>query len=145
MSIDMIYLLSQLYENVYIVKPNTSRHANSEKYIVCKKFKLDNVKLLIEKFYSILDNFSEDKNIIRLFTFDIPLFYKNNIEDINAILGQQQLESISNTLNLIDNNKFDKLEAIKKNNIRKCIDWCNKYKVPCNKSISQSNIFINKI
>jgi len=35
-SLEMIYLLSILYEDVYFVKPNTSRYANSEKYIVCK-------------------------------------------------------------------------------------------------------------
>ena len=38
-SVELIYLLSCFYERVYIIKPHTSRHANSEKYIVCKKFK----------------------------------------------------------------------------------------------------------
>ena len=38
-TIDLLYLLSLLYEKVYIIKPNTSRIANSEKYVVCKKFK----------------------------------------------------------------------------------------------------------
>ena len=37
-TIDMIALLSSLYDQVYITKPNTSRNANSEKYIVCKGF-----------------------------------------------------------------------------------------------------------
>ena len=37
-SIDMIALLSSMYEKVYITKPNTSRSANSEKYVVCKGF-----------------------------------------------------------------------------------------------------------
>ena len=36
-TIDLLYILSAFYEKVYIVKPNTSRYANSEKYIVCKK------------------------------------------------------------------------------------------------------------
>ena len=34
--IDMIYLLSTLYTDVNIYKPNTSRIANSEKYIICQ-------------------------------------------------------------------------------------------------------------
>ena len=38
-SIDIVYLLSYYYKTVYIVKPNTSRYANSEKYIVCRYFK----------------------------------------------------------------------------------------------------------
>jgi 23S rRNA U2552 (ribose-2'-O)-methylase RlmE/FtsJ len=37
-TIDMLVLLSSMYERVYITKPNTSRSANSEKYIVCKGF-----------------------------------------------------------------------------------------------------------
>ena len=37
-SIDLIYILSTFYEKVYIIKPQTSRYANSEKYIVCKGF-----------------------------------------------------------------------------------------------------------
>ena len=65
------------------------------------------------------------------------------MEEINAILGQQQIETISTTLNLIDNNKYDRLENLKKNNIQKCIMWCQKYKRPYNKVISISNIFLS--
>ena len=38
-SLQIIYLLTLLYEQVYIVKPLTSRPANSEKYIVATRFK----------------------------------------------------------------------------------------------------------
>lgn len=37
-TIDMLALLSSCYDKVYITKPQTSRYANSEKYIVCKGF-----------------------------------------------------------------------------------------------------------
>ncbi len=37
-TIDMLALLSSCYSKVYITKPQTSRYANSEKYIVCKDF-----------------------------------------------------------------------------------------------------------
>jgi len=37
-TVDLLYILSSFYQDVYITKPNTSRYANSEKYIVCKKF-----------------------------------------------------------------------------------------------------------
>ena len=45
-SIDVIFLLSALYEKVYIVKPHTSRAANSERYIVCLGFKLHDTEYL---------------------------------------------------------------------------------------------------
>jgi len=41
-TVDILYILSAFYENVYITKPKTSRYANSEKYIVCKNFILFN-------------------------------------------------------------------------------------------------------
>ena len=38
LSVDIIYLLSYYYKKVFIIKPNTSRYANSEKYIVCMDY-----------------------------------------------------------------------------------------------------------
>jgi 23S rRNA U2552 (ribose-2'-O)-methylase RlmE/FtsJ len=144
MSVDMIFFLSQLYETIDFVKPNTSRYANSEKYIVCKNFKLNNTELIIKHLFKIIQNFPEDDVMIKLFKFEIPIFFKTVIEEINAVIGQQQIESISTTLNLIDNNKYDRLTAMKKNNIQKCISWCTNHQLPCNKVISQTNIFLNK-
>ena len=40
-TIQIIAILTQLYDTVYITKPLTSRPANSERYIVCKGFKGD--------------------------------------------------------------------------------------------------------
>tara|TARA_B100000902_G_C27305765_1_gene915378 strand:+ start:156 stop:1346 length:1191 start_codon:yes stop_codon:yes gene_type:complete len=144
-SIDMIYLLSILYEKVYFIKPNTSRYANSEKYIICKNFRLDDSEILIKKLYNIFNSFSEEQNITRILNIEIPYFYQCKIEEINAIFGQQQIESIANTLNLIDNNKHERLENLKKINIQKCISWCQRYKQPYNKIITNTNIFLSKI
>jgi 23S rRNA U2552 (ribose-2'-O)-methylase RlmE/FtsJ len=140
-TIDLLYLLSTLYDKVFIVKPHTSRPANSERYIICKNFKLDNSDSLINslsKLFPLLN----DKPIQRFFNIDIPYLFINKLEDINAIIGQQQLENILGTLYLLDNNKPDKLDTIKKNNIQKCIQWCTKYKVPFNKNIQQLNVFL---
>jgi 23S rRNA U2552 (ribose-2'-O)-methylase RlmE/FtsJ len=139
-TIDILYILSSLYEKCYIIKPNTSRNANSEKYIVCKLFKLSDTTELINKL-STFFNMDTKKTIARVLNINIPYLYINKLEDINAILGQQQLENILYTLHLLDNNKSDKLELIKKNNIQKCIQWCIKNSLPYNKNINQSNIF----
>ena len=52
-TIEVIYLLCNLYENVFIFKPNTSRCANSEKYIICRNFKNNNKKIIT----NIIENF----------------------------------------------------------------------------------------
>lgn len=37
-TVDLLYILSTHYAEVFMTKPHTSRYANSEKYIVCKHF-----------------------------------------------------------------------------------------------------------
>ena len=37
-SIHLLYLLNNVYEDIYIYKPKTSRPSNSERYIICKSF-----------------------------------------------------------------------------------------------------------
>jgi 23S rRNA U2552 (ribose-2'-O)-methylase RlmE/FtsJ len=139
-TIDILYILSSLYQKCYIIKPNTSRNANSEKYIVCKLFKLSDTTSLINKLVTFF-YMDTKKTIVRVLNINIPYLYINKLEDINAILGQQQLENILYTLHLLDNNKSEKLEIIKKNNIQKCIQWCIKNSLPYYKNINQSNIF----
>lgn len=144
-SIDMLYLLTMLYDQVYYCKPHTSRYANSEKYIICKGFRLSDSKALVISLYHVLQSFSEndDKYLFRLFNFDIPYVTVQRIEEYNAIFGQQQIECISQTLFLIESSNYDKIENMKKTNIQKCISWCQKYKLPFNKMTVSTNIFLS--
>ena len=64
----LIYLLFCCYKEVYITKPNTSRAANSEKYIVCKGF-LGLDPLYLQKLYICVNSFkflTQHGNYIRL-------------------------------------------------------------------------------
>jgi hypothetical protein len=144
---DVLYLLSSLYEKVYICKPNTSNIVTFDRYIVCKNFlyneqsnnylRFNYLKLVI--FLKKI----EDKNVASILDFPIPYFYKNKIDDINIIIGQQQLEALDQIINVYKNkNKNDKIESIKKNNIQKSVSWCEKYKIPCNKFAEKTNIFL---
>jgi hypothetical protein len=142
-TLDILYLLSSVYKQVYIVKPNTSRLANSEKYIVCKYFKgvSESLSLSIINQYPKLESI---EYISSLFDFQLDLFFINKIEEYNAIFGQQQIENISSTLNMIHcKNKNEKLETFKKNNINKCIQWCEKNNISHNKTSTSTNIFMN--
>ena len=141
-TVDIIYLLSSLYKKVYIVKPNTSRVANSEKYIVCKGFNGEHSKLM-KNIISQYHKLKENDYITSIIESNIDLYYLNKLEEYNAIFGQQQIENISSTLNLMAfGSKNDKLDMYKKNNVHKCIQWCEKYNIPHNKSQSTQNIFM---
>ena len=137
-TIDLLYILSAFYEKVYITKPQTSRYANSEKYIVCKNFLVVNsagvfpyLKVAFEKLLNVTDNNVE--NIARFLKIPISTFFITKLEEYNAIFGQQQIENIHQTITLIENKqKNDKLDAIIKSNIQKCTYWCVKYKIAYN-------------
>lgn len=138
-TLDLLYILSSFYESVYIVKPYTSRYANSEKYIVCKNFLYSNnstfYNVLYDAFVKMTQN-NGDKNVVRF--LNIPLSYQFIIkmEEYNAVFGQQQLENIHYTISLIESkHKHDKLEQLVKTNISKCVYWCNKYHIPCHKDL----------
>ena len=140
-SLDLLFLLSNLYDQVSIIKPNTSRFANSEKYIVCQGFRNINTLEIVKHFYKILQS---NENIVgTLFDFELPYLFTNKIEEFNSILGQQQIDIIVSTIYLIDNtNKHDKIEHMKKKNIQKCITWCQTHNIPHNNTIQSNNLFI---
>ncbi len=143
-TIDIMYILSSFYKKVYICKPQTSRYANSEKYVVCKGFIFSSNREFYSHFYEILDIIIKtDEPIFRLLNCNISNLFINKLEEYNAIFGQQQIETILNTLLFIDlKNKNDRIDNVVKNNIQKSINWCVKYNVPYNK-ISNTNIFTN--
>ena len=84
-----------------------------------------------------------EKNIHSLLLLEMPYYFINKIEESNVSIGFQQIEQIDQILNIIKNkNKEDKLENLKKNNIQKCIQWCEKFKIPHNKFVEKNNIFL---
>lgn len=146
--IDLLYLLCSLFDKVYIIKPNSSNITTYEKYIVCKNFNIINDdKLEIYKSnYHKLNNFIQqlnNKNIKSIIDIEIPYYFINKLDDINIIIGQQQLESLDQIINIFKNkNREDKIENIKKSNIQKSVNWCEKFKIPCNKFTEKTNIFL---
>jgi len=130
---DIIYILSSFYDKVHIIKPNTSRYANSEKYIVCIGFRFSNSTpyyCIFEKALEKMLSRDPAKTFISGFLKQshIPLFLYSKIEECNAIIGQTQIENIHNTLLLIDNKqRADKIEYYMRNHTHKCVNWCIKH------------------
>lgn len=147
--IDVLYLLSSLYKNVYIMKPQTSRNANSERYIICKGYNLnenkEKIDYIIEKMYNNFDNLNSNLYIETIFNFKYSRTFISKIEEINIIIGKKQIDNIVTTLNLMMNKKFDKIDYFKKKHIQKCIKWCEKYNINFNKNLKSTNIFLSSI
>ena len=146
--IDILYIISSLYNKTYIIKPNTNNNIYDEKYLVCKTFTSTSQKReayldKIDKMYTICYREQNEINIQSIVKNEINLYFLNKMEECNIIIGQQQIDVYDQMINLIKNkNKLEKTETIRKHNVQKCINWCDKYKLPYNKFADKINIFL---
>lgn len=141
-SIDILYILASVYEQIYFIKPHTSRQANSERYVVCKNFQLSDSKSLVISLYQVMQMFAEGFVPTRLLTIPIPYLFTSALQEVNAMFGQAQTECIAQTMNLITSAPHDRIESLKKTHITKCISWCSKFRMPYNKVNITANIFM---
>jgi hypothetical protein len=163
--LEIIYLLNSLFEKTLIVKPNTSDITSFDKYIILQKLRLNqyyfdlfnsyNTVLtdFIKNYHNEIDNNNDNVNIMNSIILnrqniqtiikpELPMYFLNKIDDINIIIGQQQLEAVNQIINMLKSKNIeDRIEIMKKNNIQKCVNWCEKFKIPCNKFSDKINIF----
>ena len=149
--VELIYILSSLFEKTYVIKPNSSNITDFTKYLVCKFFIQTDTKSELYKYYicklnELLVIYSKDnsKNIVSILNISLPYYFLNKMDDINIIIGQQQLECLDQIINIFKNNanKKERLDYIRKINIQKAVHWCEKFKIPCNKFLEKTNIFL---
>ena len=145
-TIDIMYVLCNLYSEVYVSKPCTSRYANSERYIVCKNFRpktSDAILPHLINMFKQLEAFPQNSAMTSVIPIEHDSYFLNKMEECNAIIGQQQMETINSTIHLILNKgNMEKLESMKRQNVAKCVSWCDKHGIPYNKVIQQNNIFL---
>lgn len=112
--VSTIYLLTQLFENVYITKPIHSRIVNSEKYIICKNLKNKSGKFcLIKKYLKMIHQSYYDKdgysnnnecitNIIPSGVLLSDYTFTNSIREMNARLINKQTKALRIIFDKID-------------------------------------------
>jgi hypothetical protein len=122
--LDILYILTYIFKKVYIIKPNTSNIFSCDKYLICKRFTYNND--YYNKLCEIYETKSKNLNIHSIISSELPYYFINKIDDMNIIIGQQQLEIIHHIINLLKNkNKNEKLDILKKNNIQRFFwDFC---------------------
>jgi hypothetical protein len=148
--IDVIFILSGIYDKMYLVKSSISNITKGERYLICKGFNenCNNKKLLIsieEKILSIINDneLMNNKCISSIIDNDLPYYLLNKLEESNIVIGQQQLEAYDQIINIFKNrNREEKLENLKRTHIQKCIQWCEKNQLPHNKFIDKINTFL---
>ena len=148
-TVDILYLLCYYYNNVSIMKPHTSRIANSEKYVICQGFKIADSGKIIEQFAQMFASLTNaEDTLTSILPQQHDLYFLNKIEEMNAMVSFQQIENITSTLSIITNHRnAEKLEQYKKTNVNKCIAWCEHYEIPYHiyhATIQSTNIFLHK-
>jgi len=120
-TIDLLYLLNLSYEKVYLHKPKMSRNSNSEKYVVCLKFKGYNKNLVNRMCLSF--------KTLKLNILPSCVFYDNLLRYI-IDYTLQQIKSINKGIDMIQNNVIEVYPSGKQ--LRMAIEWCEKYDIKIN-------------
>lgn len=130
-TIKLIDFLSWYYDKIYIVKPLTSRPANSEKYIVCTGFHRNDPPILPGLVNAVI-NYDNRKINEVLSTLPYNEQILKNIVTYNAYYTIRQVSYIEKTIQYIEqyHNKGDDIKKIIDYNINKSKKWCMKYNIP---------------
>lgn len=112
-SLKLIHIVSSFYEESYICKPLFSRSSNSEKYLVCKGFKYDQVKdakildVKISNLEVILSALSTDEFLQDIYPdLVLPDSYIEDFKFINIIIANDQQIMINKIITYIDGNNY---------------------------------------
>jgi len=143
--IDIIYILNTVFHKVHIVKPSCSPIISSARYIVCKHFSPStNCSEQVDALLHLMGS-KNMQNVVSLLDTPVPCHFMTKIEEVNVIVGQQQLDGYFQIINILKNkHKEEKFETMKRNNVQKCIQFCEKYHIPYNKFLEKSNMFSQK-
>lgn len=102
LSIEFLYLLSIHYEEVYIYKPHTSRPTNSEKYIVCKRFKGVSkcMRDYLTHIHDIINDFDFKNGSLSI--VELPKCFYDGVMECNKKLVKIQCEYLERALSVND-------------------------------------------
>lgn len=100
LTFDYLYLLSYLFKEVYICKPNTSRPTNSEKYLVCKGYIKSRFNTKMQSFVKFLC----ESDVENYSSFIGKSYVKDNfvscVKDVNIYFSRYQVFNINSIIEM---------------------------------------------
>lgn len=138
-TIQLLKIININFEKVFIYKPETSRPANSEKYVICLNYldlldenDKENLLNIIEKWDNLEIN--DDSSLI-FKNIKIENEFLHKLDEFNNNYLTNQKYYLNKTIELIQK-KPSKNEYYKiiKDQVDIAIEWCNKYEIEINKN-----------
>uniref|UniRef100_A0A1B0G4D2 Cap-specific mRNA (nucleoside-2'-O-)-methyltransferase 1 n=1 Tax=Glossina morsitans morsitans TaxID=37546 RepID=A0A1B0G4D2_GLOMM len=101
-SVGLIYLMYNCFEKISIIKPNSSRPANSERYLICKWKKENTVEICshLNFINNILNQRTDDKDVLEI------------VDSLLLIKDERFVTYITNSNNFIGKNQIIGLKKI---------------------------------
>lgn len=154
LTLQMIQILSCYYDQIVIVKPRTSRPANSEKYLVCKRFNGIAPEQLTQ-LYDVLVRWVETEskasylenqqyvNGVMIAINNHNSCFQQNIAEFNEYNLTLQIEKITEGLNLVatsgmdQKNIKDTYQEVQKD---LAIKWCQRFQIPFINQLTETKL-----
>jgi hypothetical protein len=125
--------VSSFYEEVFLYKPYFSRLSDSERYIIFKKFKVDNPPAIVKTLEKILNSVDNKKYIYDILPdLVVPSTYYDWYKFINIKIANNQQNNINMMLTYIKENNYygEKYHTFRENTIEATLWWVSNFFPP---------------
>jgi 23S rRNA U2552 (ribose-2'-O)-methylase RlmE/FtsJ len=135
---ELLWIVSLCFDVVHVMKPYTSRVANSERYVVACGFRECSQE--IEHYLrDLLQNWKPSMFLESIFSKPMPLPFTKSMYTYSEWHSKQQMMCISKCYRLIESNrassatKSSELSLIRQQQEQFAKQWCKRYKIPYKK------------
>lgn len=128
LNFELLFVLCHIYERVALVKPLTSRPANSERYIVGFGFRGIGSNAIFDALATIITGTQNVQSILPGLT--LPTGFLTRMSFINKTLQQTQLVNICATLELIASSDYERAQKsseLRRQQTELGKKWCIQY------------------
>lgn len=131
-TLKLLQVLKMFYQTMTIVKPLTSRPANSEKYVVCSGFRSMANSTILQDMIDLVSNPQEIKPYFQSMSFDHAILH--HLITYNVHYTIRQVYYITRTIKYINkfSNRYNEpqMNIILDDHTKKSLRWCHKYHIP---------------
>jgi len=128
-TIKILQILKQFYAKIYVIKPLTSRPANSEKYLLCTGFRVSDTNIYEKKitFLKILVRNYESVDLNKVFRrIEYNTSFYHHMLTYSMYYSIKQIYYIQITIDYINNSQK---KLVNCENDEKSKKWCVKYHI----------------